>query len=257
MSDKFATKKNNLILALVLIIVLAAVVASVVVLRMPEDSQSASPSQPVTDAAGQTQTDAQASSDENTEVLSELPTPEGIDLGDGLIITDVGPYTGAYLEDGSGEQVTDVLTIVVYNDGDAPIQYAEITLGDANFTLTTLPVGERMMIQEKDRKTYDEKADYSQASSRHVAKFDESLSLCQDKIRIQSLEDAMNIINISGEDIEGDVIIYYKNSSTDLLYGGITYRVRLTGGMKANEVRQIMSDHYSDSGSRVMFITCG
>lgn len=251
MSGKFPIKINSRVMALALIAVLVAVVAAVALLRQPADGgQSASPSgtQGVTNAAGETQNSVEETTD---------PGPDAIELGHGLMITEVGPYTGPYVEDGSDEQVTDVLMIVVYNDGEEPIQYAEITLGDANFVMTTLPVGEKMMILEKDRMAYDENADYTRASSRNVAAFTEPMSLCKDKLEIQSLEGAMNIINISGEDIEGDVFIHFKNISDDMLCGGITYRVRLTGGMKANEIRQIMSDHYSVSNSRVMFITCG
>ena len=63
--------------------------------------------------------------------------------------------------------------------------------------------------------------------------------------------------NISGQDIIGDVVIYYKNAAEDLYYGGITYRVRIEGGMKADEIKQIMASHFSDTGSKIMFVTAG
>ena len=65
----------------------------------------------------------------------------------------------------------------------------------------------------------------------------------------------MNITNISGNDITGDVVIYYKNASSDMLYGGITYRVTVTGGLKAGEIKQLTGSHFSASGSRIMFVT--
>ena len=198
---------------------------------------------------------------EVTEAPTELPRPEGIDLGSGLVITEIGPYSGPYLEDGTDEQVSDVLMIVVYNYGTAPIQYAEISLaaGDetASFTMSTLPVGEQMLVLEKERMAFDENVEYTQAAASNVAQFQQPLSLCQDKIQIQSLDGAMNIVNISGQDITGEVIVYYKNIADGMLQGGITYRVRFAEGMKKDEVRQIMTNHYSSSGSRVMFVTCG
>ena len=71
------------------------------------------------------------------------------------------------------------------------------------------------------------------------------------------MDGALNIINVSGQAIVGDVFVYFKNVSDGILCGGITYRVRVAEGMKTNEVRQIISNHYSDTGSRVMFVTCG
>ena len=81
------------------------------------------------------------------------------------------------------------------------------------------------------------------------------MSIHADVLKLQGLDGALNITNISGEDITGDIVIYYKNSSSDMYYGGITYRVRLEGGLKDGEIRQIMSDHYSTSGSEVLFVT--
>ena len=67
----------------------------------------------------------------------------------------------------------------------------------------------------------------------------------------------LNVTNISDEDITGDVVVYYKNASADMLYGGITYRVTISGGIKAGEIRQVVAGHFSDSGSRIMFATVG
>ena len=83
------------------------------------------------------------------------------------------------------------------------------------------------------------------------------MSLQEDKLQLQVLDGALNVINISGEDITGDVVIYYKNAAADVYYGGITYRVRIEGGIKADEIKQIMASHFSDSGSKVMFVTVG
>jgi hypothetical protein len=52
-------------------------------------------------------------------------------------------------------------------------------------------------------------------------------------------------------------VIYYKNSASDLYYGGITYRIRIEGGLAAGEIRQAMGNHLSESGSAVMFVTIG
>ena len=39
-----------------------------------------------------------------------------------------------------------------------------------------------------------------------------------------------------------------------MYYGGIVYRIRLEGGMKADEIRQIMADHFDPAGTKVVLI---
>lgn len=184
-----------------------------------------------------------------------------ISLGNGLQITDIGSYTGLYMEDGKDEVVSRVLMIVVKNTGTQTVQYAEIQLTDgnatANFSLSTLPPGESLVALEKTQMSYDDGKSLTQASARNVAMFSAEPTLCEDKLKIQTLNGALNVTNISGEDITGDVIIYYKNSASDMLYGGITYRVTISGGIKAGEIKQVTAGHFTTSGSRVMFVTCG
>lgn len=212
---------------------------------------------------------ADTSRDDTTEAVPDdtQPAPSAalgltlpLDLGRGLKLTRINSYTGLYMEDGSNEIISGVTMIKVENTGDEYIQYAEIALesdaGTANFVLSTLFPGQSIVVLEKDRKTYDSGAEYSGASAGNVAVFSSVPSLCEDKLEIQALDGVINVTNISGGDIAGDVVIYYKNSRGDLLYGGITYRIRITGGIKNGEIRQIVADHFSASGSTIMFITC-
>jgi hypothetical protein len=66
----------------------------------------------------------------------------------------------------------------------------------------------------------------------------------------------LDVKNISNADISGDIFVYYKNSASDLLYGGITYRARLSGGIKAGETMRIMTGHYHEGASRLLMVTC-
>ena len=153
-----------------------------------------------------------------------------------------------------------VLMIVVKNKGTQDIQYAEIEMpvGDqiAYFKLSSLPVGESAVVLEQNRMAYTDQ-DFTKAISKNVVHFKTAMSLCKDKLEIQTLNGVINVKNISGEDITGDIVLYYKNSSTDMLYGGITYRCVITGGLKNGEIKQLQAQHFRTSGSRIMFVTCG
>ena len=53
----------------------------------------------------------------------------------------------------------------------------------------------------------------------------------------------------------GDIYIYYKNFSGGIYYGGITYRVKIEGGLKSGEIRQLMSTHYYEEASEILMVT--
>lgn len=189
------------------------------------------------------------------EEIAQLEYP----LGKGLTLLEVGKYVGIYMEDGTDEIVSDVLMLIVRNDGEQDIQYAEFTIptsaGDARFSLSTLPVGERIVLLEQNRMRWSANEDYSNVNVENVAVFSEPTTLCEDRLEFQTMDGVINITNISGDEITGDIVIYYKNAAADLLYGGITYRIRLEGGLKTDEIRQIMASHFTQSGSRIMFVT--
>lgn len=184
-----------------------------------------------------------------------------VDLGFGLQVTDTGSYTGIFVEDGSDEVVSGVLMLVVRNSGTQDIQYAELSLptaaGEAKFTLSTLPAGQSVVLLEQSRMAWSADERYTQVTLSNVALFTQPVSLCREQLQLQGLDGVLNITNISGQDITGDIVIYYKNAASDLLYGGITYRVRISGGLKAGELRQIAASHFYARGSRVMFVTVG
>lgn len=180
-------------------------------------------------------------------------------LDNDLEVTKLGSYTGAYMEDGSDEIVTDVMMIIVKNNGESTLQYAEITLtgdaGEAVFKFSTLNPGDSVVVLEANRKPYENGDSYSAANAEHVVFFKEPITLHEDKLQIQPLDGGFNITNISDQDITGKITVYFKDSSDGMYYGGITYRGSITGGMKAGEIKQVMSENFSAAGSTVVFIT--
>ena len=203
--------------------------------------------------------DTQDSQGPSQEHLIEDTEQVDVPLADGITVDKVGRYTGVYMEDGTDAFVSDVLMLIVTNNSRNDLQYAEITVavsdGEAQFNLTTLPAGKTAVVLEKNRMTWSKKEDYTQATVKNVVQFNEPLSLQEDQLKLQILNGGMNVTNISGNDITGDIVIYYKNTYDGVYYGGITYRVRLEGGLKADQIQQIMSDHFSATDSEVMFIT--
>ena len=197
--------------------------------------------------------------DETVQIQQEAPVRTS--LGNNLEILDVGSYTGAYVEDGTDEILAGILMLKVVNNCDKTVEYAKITMeldGEcAEFAISTLKPGATIVILEKNRMQYDRTVNYAEAQvhCENLAMFEDPLNSHEDKLKIQILDGAINVTNISGEDIAGRIAIYYKNVADNIYYGGITYRVLLENGLKADEVRQIMASHFSDTGSEIVFVT--
>ena len=177
-----------------------------------------------------------------------------------LRIEEIGSYTGLFVEDGSDTAVSGLLMLIVTNISEEPIQYAEITLDlqgeTAKFALSVLPAGESAVLIEQNRMAYDPAADYYAAdmACTSLAGFDREISMQEDRLQIQVLDGAINVTNISGADITGTILLCYKNVSNGVFHGGIAYRVRLEGGLKAGEIRQVMGAHFHQDGSRLLFV---
>ncbi len=258
MEKKKNKKKKGLHWAIWLLIVVLAAVLFVEIVLLLDQIIPRDPDTKPTEPSG-TVTEPQPSEEPTTEPTVEEQEETGINLGYGMMVTQVGKYTGAYVEDGSDEFVNGVLMVRVTNVGEQDIQYAEfsmaLTEGEAKFTVSTLPVGASVILLEQTRMPWSADESYAYALLDTVAMFQEPLSKHEDQLKIQALDGGLNVTNISGQDIDGEIVIYYKNAQQGVYYGGITYRVRLEGGIKAGEIKQIMSDHFSASGSEVVFIT--
>jgi hypothetical protein len=185
--------------------------------------------------------------------LDKNPT---MDLGSGLILRRTGSYSGEFMEDGSHDAVTNVQAILVENTSGKMLQYGAVTLvyedHKAVFEISCLPAGAKVLVQEKNRAAYVSSAPKSASAAQTVFVTEEWG--WEREFAMQGLEGALNIKNMTGKDINSDIYIYYRNAAGDVYYGGIVYRIRLEGGMKADEIRQIMADHFDPAGTKVVLI---
>ena len=183
-------------------------------------------------------------------------TDEEMFLGSGLSIVETGKYSGKYFEDGTDEEVNDVMFIVLKNNSSKDLQYADIVAlsGDTEFlfTASNIPSGASVMLLEKGKQ--QAKKELTSAEAESVSFFGQNMDIKKSLFKIQRLEGVINLINISGSDITDDVYLYYKNGGDGLYFGGITYRARVTGGIKANEVKQLGAKHFSSADSDIVDI---
>lgn len=263
MSGKYAkksTKKKNksILFTAILCMVLLAALVLVFGMKSDEDGQNQAPDIPQNSDMQQIEQATETVAGSTT--LGTTEPQDVFNLENDVNITGIISYTGAFMEDRTDEVVTDVLAIQVTNSGEKYIQAMDITLiadqTQAQFSLSTLFPGETVVVLEKNRMAYSTAPHFSQVQTDMVAIFEEQPGMCQDKLEIQCLNGVINVTNISGEDITGDILIYYKNYVSGTYYGGITYRLRLEGGLKAGEIQQGSAAHFDPDNSAVVFVTC-
>lgn len=255
MSGKYKTKKKKLT-GLWIALILALCILLAVILMIPSE-----PEEELYTSQIPTVGEMQIIQNGQATVKNKMQNNLTIPVGEDLEIQTIGAYTGVYVEDGTNELVTDVLMLKLVNNGAEGVEYAKIAMNigeqAAEFTATTIPAGAAVILLEKNRMAYDAALDYSTAEvvCENLAHFREPMSLHEDKLSFQILDGAINVTNISGNDITGRITVYYKNKAAGLYYGGITYRITLEDGLKAGEIKQIMASHFAETGSEILFAT--
>lgn len=260
MSGKYAKKKKSsrsgYILVLLMVLVLLVGFWAMDYLAQRHQEQMPLPTEPDETALNQTEEGAETNVPESSVAPTE---PEAaFTLDQGIEVLRYGKYVGLYMEDGSDDFVTDVMMIQITNTGEMPVRYGTIRLsgenGDAVFNFTTLKPGDTMVVLEAERKTFADGEVYTEAKAENMVWFEEELGLLEDQLKIQPLDGGFNVTNISGQDITGEITIYYKNFAAGVYYGGITYVCRIPEGMKKDEIRQFMTENFTESGSEIVFV---
>jgi hypothetical protein len=164
------------------------------------------------------------------------------------------------MEDGSNEIVTGIMSAIVTNIGENDLQLARISITYPDtvceFEATNIPAGATVVLLEKNRKGLPG-GEFTHASVDQLALFPEPMRTHADTFEISGMDGAINVKNISSKDIGGDIYVYYKYSAGDMYFGGITFRARVEGGLKAGEIRQIMTGHYDPDGCTITMVTYG
>ena len=92
-----------------------------------------------------------------------------------ISIRRLNAYSGPFLEDGSDEEVSNILALQFRNDGDQDVQYAEYVFNingvDVPFKLSDLAVGQRCVVLAANRQAYNA-SDVLKLKSRLVAHVD-------------------------------------------------------------------------------------
>lgn len=208
---------------------------------------------------GKRGTDEKQASDPTEGQSEELTTEESWVYDEPYEVSGVFSYSGPYVEDGSDEPVENIAAIRITNHGKYALQtvtyevYGEERLF---FFATGVLPGDTVTVLEYKKTPFKEGTDYGEPVLSECSNYTVEPSLNADKFEITRMGSVINLKNISDKNMKYDVYLYYKNKNAEGYLGGITYRVNF-GALKAGELAQRSSAHFSDENSEILFITYG
>ena len=265
---------------LVLLVILAALVLDS---RSPdpiwgvfqtEPTDSGEASQPTTDTTGDPSEIPDATEEQLAPPTDQPPTvvipPEkdpttgeeiGISFpcqipGYDMTIERLAPYNGMFVEDGSNANVENVAMLLVKNDGDYPVEYTQIRVvcggEELLFDVSALPVGEKLVVQEKTGKPISE----SKATSATALVVQRAnMEMSEGRVQVTDNGDnTLTVKNLTNETIP-TVRVFYKYYMEDegLFVGGIAFTVRISR-LGAGASMTIQPSHYTSQTSRVVMV---
>lgn len=182
------------------------------------------------------------------------------ELGYGLRLTGMVAASGNFPEDGSDDFLPNMFCITVQNTNTKMLQTARIRLtvnGQAyTFEMNSIPAGGTVRLYEKDRASAPVSFHSFDAECDYAIFFENTPTLGEDQLQLTVQEQGITVKNIGDENIEKEIIIYYKSVRNGVYVGGITYRVRLAS-LKAGDEATVYATHAHEGYSEVMFVEYG
>lgn len=174
-----------------------------------------------------------------------------------MTIERLAPYSGMFVEDGSNAKIKNVAMLMLENHGDFPITYTQIRVlcgqEELLFDISSLPVGERLVVQEKSGKTIsDSKATAASALVVQQA----TMEMSENEVQVtDNGNNTITIRNLTNETIP-TVRVFYKYYMEDekLFVGGISFTVRITR-LGAGASVTVQPSHYTSQTSRVVMVS--
>ncbi|MBQ7133534.1 MAG: hypothetical protein IJO20_03465 [Ruminococcus sp.] len=163
-------------------------------------------------------------------------------------------YSGPYVEDGSNEEVENILAVLLENRSDEYLEFATVTYDvdgkTAQFVVSGLPPSKRAWVLEANRMGV--KADLEFEFLDCQSTFRDDALLTTDKLEVEVDGNTLTLKNIS-EDNLSNPCVYYKNLNSDGNYlGGITYMVGFET-LKPKDSLKKQAGHYTENSRIVRY----
>lgn len=173
-----------------------------------------------------------------------------------VVIEGIGQYTGPFVEDGSDEPVANVLAIVVKNDSDTDIEYAEVKFAaedgsEADFHISTLPAGKSAVVLEQNKREYSADETFTFAEKLYAAA--EEMALMEEEAEVTAKDGVLTLKNLTKEPFETIYVRYKNKLNEDYYLGGITYSCKFEN-VGAGKSAEAQTKHFTADGSTVLMV---
>lgn len=183
------------------------------------------------------------------------------EVAEGVYVMSAEAYSGAFVEDGSDREIENIWQIKIENTTGRDIQFLRVraNLGgeEAVFDVSTLIAGSSAMVLETNALAWKSGVEQMSFTAENLAYFQYERTIFPEVFSLSVTDQTLRLENISENDVSGDVYVYYKNMEEDVFIGGITYRVKFSGGIRAGEALAEQASHYQSDKSKILFITYG
>jgi len=248
-SNKNPTGLPELLVVLLIIVVL---ILLILLVRSCTPNESGTPDPSQTD----TNHDSPNSTELNPIPFADVVLP--VSVTSAVTVDNIFTATGYYPEDGTDDGVENVLAAKFTNTSDKVLEYMTVVLKvnseSYNFAITTLPAGKSVYVFNSDRKTAPDVITSLSGVSEYEIYFDEEPEKMEESIASDVQNGLIVVKNISDKDITSDIVIYYKSKTENGYLGGITYRLRVPGGLKSGETYNAYAPHSYAHMTEVMFV---
>lgn len=180
------------------------------------------------------------------------------DLGRNFRLAAVGRYSGPFMEDGSDEEVENVLALIVENQSDDFAEFVQLQLDvngqPAQFRISAFAGHSYCFVLEKDRMTAPEDSKLPLPEITSFAPLLSGVTDYSNDFDVYPANGTINLFNKSGRDFSSDVFLYFKTFSNGVYMGGITYRVTFSDGIANDTLAQALQSHFSKSSSVILYM---
>ena len=190
--------------------------------------------------------------DSETTTLAKITLPASVPDTQ-LVLEEIVSYDGAYLEDGSFEEVTNVAAALIHNEGDRWVSAAEITLTVEEtrfvFFVQELPPGESALVLERTRQKIKQR-DFTDVSG--VCNYYNGEQT--DGITADISSGVLTLTNTTQTDV-ADILVYYKTVYGDgLFYMGGKVHILPVEKLVAGERVYLQPPYFAGDDSRILRI---
>lgn len=148
------------------------------------------------------------------------------------------------------------LAVIAENVSDSDIEYAVLSVKTKTETLTfnvsALLRGTKAVLLCNEDVGSNPGEVYTAWQTKDVLLFEKQPVMNDDKIEVKIANGSISVRNVSGEDIDYDIYVYYKDKKDDLVNGSITYKTRIEG-IKADSLTYAKAPELDENNCQIIF----